>query len=170
MKLSSHDEYGLRCLLQVARQGVTGSATIPEISRREGISPAYVGKLMRILRQGGFVVSARGKTGGYTLALPPERIRVGDALTALGGRIYGDDFCRRHSGCAATCPHSTDCSIRSLWRSLQDAIDGVLRTMTIRDLFLPESQALTNFQSIDNVVEKRQSRIRARGTRAISRP
>ena len=94
MKLSSHEEYGLRCLLQVARHGATGSATIPEISHREGISPAYVGKLMRILRQGGFVTSARGKTGGYTLALPPEHIRVGDALAVLGGRIYGDDFCR----------------------------------------------------------------------------
>jgi Rrf2 family protein len=150
MKLSSHDEYGLRCLLQVARHG----ATIPEISRREGISEAYVGKLMRILRQGGFVTSARGKTGGYTLALPADRIRVGDALTVLGGRIYEDDFCSRHSGCEATCPHSTDCSIRSLWRSVQGAVDGVLRTTTIRDLLgsehrtvpvaLPESHTLTN--------------------------
>ena len=154
MKLSSHDEYGLRCLLQVARHGESGSATIPEISRREGISPAYVAKLMRILRQGGFVKSLRGKDGGYTLAVPAERIRVGDALTVLGGRLYQDDFCSRHSGCKATCPHSTDCSIRSLWLSLQGAIDGVLRTTTIHDLLdsehmavhvlLPESQALTN--------------------------
>jgi hypothetical protein len=42
--------------------------------------------------------------------------------------------------------------------------------MTIRDLFLPESQALTNFQPIDNVAAKRRSRIRANGPRAISRP
>lgn len=142
MKLSSHDEYGLRCLLQVARHG----ATIPEISRREGISEAYVGKLMRILRQGGFVIAARGKTGGYTLALPPEGIRVGDALAVLGGRIYEDDFCSRHSGCEASCPHSTDCSIRSLWRSVQGAVDGVLRATTLRDLLGSEleSRTLTN--------------------------
>jgi Rrf2 family protein len=154
MKLSSHDEYGLRCLLQVARHGASGNATIPEISRREGISEAYVGKLMRILRQGGFVKSVRGKAGGYTLALPPERIRVGDALALLGGRIYQDDFCRRHSGSEPTCAHSTECSIRCLWRSVQGAIDGVLRATTIRDLlgsepagvhvFLPQSQASTN--------------------------
>jgi Rrf2 family protein len=154
MKLSSHDEYGLRCLLQVARHGASGSATIPEISRREGISPAYVGKLMRILRQGGFVKSARGKAGGYTLAIPPERIRVSDALTLLGGRIYQDDFCRRHSGSEPTCAHSTECSIRSLWRSVQGAIDGVLGTTTIGDLlasdhgtlhiFVPQSQTLRN--------------------------
>ena len=134
MKLSSHEEYGLRCLLHVAHQGANGSATIPEISRHEGISTAYVGKLMRILRQGGFVKAARGKTGGYMLALSPERIYVGDALTILGGRIYEDDFCNRHSGTLTSCAHSTDCSIRSLWRAVQGAVDSILRKTTIRDL------------------------------------
>lgn len=134
MKLSSHEEYGLRCLLQVARHDAGGSATIPEISRNEGISMPYVAKLMRILRQGGFVRAARGKVGGYTLALPPDQICVGDALTILGGRMYEDDFCDRHSGTQHSCAHSTECSIRSLWRTVQGAVDGVLRATTLRDL------------------------------------
>jgi Rrf2 family iron-sulfur cluster assembly transcriptional regulator len=149
MKLSSHEEYGLRCLLRVAHQGANGTATIPEISRDEGISAAYVAKLMRILRQGGFVKAARGKTGGYTLALPPERIYVGDALTILGGRIYGDDFCNRHSGTLASCAHSTDCSIRSLWSAVQGAVDSILRKTTIRDLLHsdPDTVASSALQS-----------------------
>ncbi len=134
MKLTSHEEYGLRCLLQVARQGLDGNATIAEISRNEGISLPYVAKLMRMLRLGGLVKAARGKAGGYALALPPERICVGDALTILGGRMYGEDFCNRHSGTETSCAHSTDCSIRSLWRAVQVAVDGILRTTTIRDL------------------------------------
>jgi Rrf2 family protein len=134
MKLSSHEEYGLRCLLQVARQGTDGSATIPEISRKEGISEPYVAKLLRILRQGGFVRAVRGKVGGYTLARPPEGIHISDALATLGGRIYEDDFCDRHSGTQGNCVHSTSCSMRSLWRSVQEAVDSVLGTMTIRDL------------------------------------
>ncbi|MBV9084021.1 MAG: Rrf2 family transcriptional regulator, partial [Acidobacteriaceae bacterium] len=134
MKLSSHEEYGLRCLLQVARHGATGSATIPEISRNEGISTPYVAKLMRILRRGGLVKAARGKAGGYTLALAPERILVGDALAVLGGRMYESDFCDRHAGSQDNCTHSTDCSIRSLWRAVQDAVDSIVRTTTIRDL------------------------------------
>jgi Rrf2 family protein len=142
MKLSSHEEYGLRCLLRVAHQGPQGSATIPEISRYEGISMAYVGKLMRILRQGGFVKAARGKTGGYTLALPPERICVGDALTILGGRIYEDDFCNRHSGTLLSCSHSTDCSIRTLWHAVQGAVDAILRKTTLRDLLGADHDAL----------------------------
>ncbi len=141
MKLSSHEEYGLRCLLQVARQGTDGSATIPEISRKEGISVPYVAKLLRILRQGGFVRAVRGKVGGYTLALPPEVIHINDALAILGGRIYEDDFCNRHSGTQGNCVHSTSCSMRSLWRSVQDAVDSVLGAITIRDLLLPDEGA-----------------------------
>ena len=134
MKLTSHEEYGLRCLLQVARHGTNGSTTIPEISRSEGISTPYVAKLLRILRQGGFVKAARGKVGGYTLAVSPNQISVGDALAVLGGRIYEDDFCNHHSGIERSCAHSTDCSIRSLWRALQGALDSILRTTTIHDL------------------------------------
>jgi len=144
MKLSSHEEYGLRCLLHVAHQGATGSATIPDISHHEGISIAYVAKLMRILRQGGFVKAARGKTGGYTLAVPPERICVGDALTILGGRMYEEDFCNRHSGTLTNCAHSTDCSVRSLWRAVQGAIDSILRKTTIRDLLGADHHAVAN--------------------------
>ena len=32
-----------------------------------------------------------------------------------------------------------DCSIRSVWRLLQDAIDGVLGRMTLKDLLRNES-------------------------------
>ena len=136
MKLSAHEEYGLRCLLQVARLGGEGCATIPEISRNEGISAPYAAKLLRILRQGGFVTAARGKAGGYTLTIPAEQICVGDALIALGGRIYDEtSFCNRHTGVEpSSCTHSTDCSIRSLWRSLQEAIDDLLSATTLHDL------------------------------------
>ena len=144
MKLSSHEEYGLRCLLYVAHQSANGSATIPDISRHEGISVAYVAKLMRILRQGGFVKAVRGKAGGYTLALPPERICVGDALTILGGRMYEDDFCDRHSGTLTSCAHSTDCSVRSLWRAVQGAVDSILRKTTLRDLLHSDHDAVDN--------------------------
>jgi Rrf2 family protein len=149
MKLSSHEEYGLRCLLQVARQGIDGSATIPEISRKEGISEPYAAKLLRVLRQGGFVKAVRGKAGGYRLALPPEGIHIAEALAVLGGRIYEEDFCLRHSGTQRNCVHSTNCSMRSLWRSVQAAIDGVLGTMTINDLLTagPSAAVTSNLNS-----------------------
>ncbi len=138
MKLSSQEEFGLRCLLHLGRQGAGGSLTIPEISRAEGISEAYAAKLMRILRQAGFVTSARGQAGGYTLARQPSEINAGQALAALGGRFFESDFCERHSGMEQLCTHTVDCSIRSLWSTLQSAVDQVLARTTLQDLLGPE--------------------------------
>jgi DNA-binding IscR family transcriptional regulator len=38
MKLTSQEEYGLRCLLRVGARGDGASLTIPELARAEGIS------------------------------------------------------------------------------------------------------------------------------------
>ncbi|MCX6622660.1 MAG: Rrf2 family transcriptional regulator, partial [Acidobacteria bacterium] len=134
MKFTAHEEYGLRCLLQVARSD--SSATIAEVSQAEGISDAYAAKLLRLLRIGGFVTSARGMSGGYTLARQPEQIVVGDVLSVLGGRLFEDDFCERHAGSVRDCTHSVDCAVRSLWGRVQSSVDQVLSRTTLRDLLL----------------------------------
>ena len=140
MKLTNHEEYGLRCLLRLAEQGLGGNLTIPELSRTEGISEAYAGKLLRILRRGGFVKAARGKIGGYALARPAADIVVGDVMEALGGPFFEDGFCQTHTGQASTCVRSVDCSLRGLWRTVQAAVDGVLQKVTLERLLCDEPQ------------------------------
>jgi Rrf2 family protein len=143
MKLSAQEEYGLRCLLRLGAQGDGRSLTIPEISRAEGISPEYVAKLMRILRRGGLVTSARGATGGYTLSRRADQITSGEALSLLGGRLFESDFCERHAGAESLCNHSVDCSIRSLWQALQTAVDKVLTKTTLKDLLCTEPEMVS---------------------------
>lgn len=134
MKFSAQEEYGLRCLLQIGRQGDGGSLTIPEISKHEGLTQTHVAKLLMILRKEGFVKSTRGQAGGYTLARPAEQIFVGDVLAALGGKLYDEEFCGKHSGQLSICTHAVDCSVRSLWQVVQDAVDRVLDPLSLADL------------------------------------
>ncbi len=133
MKFSAQEEFGLRCLLQIARLGPGGSLTIPEIAKHEGMSPTHVAKLLMILRRDGFLVSTRGQQGGYALANPADRTYVGDVLASLGGKLYDDGFCERHNG-EEECRHHVDCSVRSLWQSIQSAVDGIVATLTLADL------------------------------------
>lgn len=140
MKLSSQEEYGLRCLLQMARHGNGGSLTIGELSRGEGISAPNVAKIMRILRRSGFVTSMRGQAGGYTLARPVDQITVGEALSALGGRLFDSTFCDRHAGSESSCTHLPDCSIRPVLRTLQDVMDQVLGKLTLKSLLCSERE------------------------------
>jgi len=83
---------------------------------------------------GGFIESARGQTGGYKLAHAPKDIIIGDVLSALGGKLYEDSFCSLHAGVENICTNSIDCSVRSLWTTIQNLLDGVLSKLTLKDL------------------------------------
>ncbi len=141
MKFSTQEEYGLRCLLRISKSDSPNGLTIPEIAELEHLSTSHVAKLLRLLRIGGFVESARGQMGGYKLARDPEKIVVGNVLAVLGGRLFESDFCSEHSGGANICTHSIDCSVRSLWRTIQALIDGVLSKTTLKDLMGNEQEA-----------------------------
>jgi len=134
MKFSSIEEYGLRCLLRIARANGSKGFTIPQISGAEGITEANVGKILRILRLGGFLESSRGQAGGYNLSKPAEQIYIKDVLNSLGGRLYDEEFCSVHTGAQQTCSNSVDCSLKSLWQMIQNAVDGALGKLTLKDL------------------------------------
>ncbi|HWR50701.1 MAG TPA: Rrf2 family transcriptional regulator [Bryobacteraceae bacterium] len=137
MKITAQEEYGIRCLMQLGRGREGASLTIAEISRAEGISKEYVAKLMRVLRKGSLVRSVRGQAGGYVLARPLDQIGVSEALSVLGGRLYDPQFCDHHS-LEGTCSQGGEgCSVRHLWRSVQDVVDQVLARMTLADLLKP---------------------------------
>ena len=140
MKLSAQEEYGLRCLLHLAKKGNGASLTIPEIGAAEGLSVPNVAKLMRIMRMGKLVQSVRGQAGGYTLSRPARDIRITEVMEVLGGRFFGPQFCGRHAGKQEVCCHHTDCSLRALWNSVQLVLQAVLGNTTLADLMLNEEE------------------------------
>lgn len=139
MKVSTQEEFGLRCLMQIARHGVGASLTIAQLSQLEGLSVANVAKIMRLLRRSRFVRSTRGQAGGYALAAPAGEIVVGDVLAALGPRLFDARFCERHAGSEDLCAHEGDCSIRPVLRQLQEAVDAVMGRLTLAELLRGET-------------------------------
>lgn len=142
MKLSAQEEYGLRCLLHMAKLEDGQSLSIPEISRAEGLSVPNVAKLMRLLRLGGFVESVRGQAGGYTLSRPADHMSVSEILSLLGGSFYNPHFCDRHAGLERNCAHNGDCSLRLLWSTVQKSLDAILTKTTLRDLLRNEEDMI----------------------------
>src|SRR5437867_75589 len=100
MKISSQEEYGLRCLLRLARAEQGGhSPTIPEIANGEGLSAPYVAKLLAVLRHGALIDSVRGRSGGYRLATAPADVTLGKILMVLGEPLFDEPgYCERHKG------------------------------------------------------------------------
>ncbi len=152
MKISAQEEYGLRCLLQIARSSDRESLSITEIAEAEGLSSPYAAKLLALLRQEGFIDSTRGRSGGYRLARPADQIRLGSVLSALGEQLYTEgDFCQKHAGTETegACVHSGSCNLRSLWQTLETWMRHTLDGLTLADLL----------QNHDNVAEMMRQRL-----------
>src|SRR5688572_19845136 len=120
MKISSQEEFGLRCLLRLARADDGLSMTIPEIATAEGLSVPYVAKILAVLRQSGLIESVRGRAGGYRLASAAGEISLGTVMVALGDPFFEEGYCEKHAGPARDghCVHDGDCTLRGLWHTL----------------------------------------------------
>ena len=74
MKITAQEEYGLRCLLQLARHASDPRpVTVGQVAASEGLSFAYAEKLLRVLSAAGLAESIRGSRGGYRLLQPLPR-------------------------------------------------------------------------------------------------
>lgn len=137
MKISALEEYGLRCLVQLAREGAgpgTG-VTVPtrEIAEREGLSPEYVSQILGTLRRAGLVGSVRGANGGYHLAHPAEKITVGRLFRLLDGPI-AEGVCETYTGNLDACTHVANCGVAPIWTELSRRIYGFLDQISLADI------------------------------------
>ena len=143
MKITAQEEYGLRCLLQLARAPHNQLVSVKEIAAKEGLSSAYVEKLLRILSKTGLVHSVRGVKGGYILNRPASTISMGEVVRALGTMETTDHICRSFTGNGETCVHFSNCGIRSAWLGLTTAIQTFL-DQTMLDSLLGDEYAVSH--------------------------
>jgi Rrf2 family protein len=133
MKVSAIEEYGLRCMVLLAKNN-GGPLTLPEISEKEGLSLSYSGKLLMLLKHADLVKSVRGRQGGYVLAKPAEEFVLKQIFDALGTPLYNPKHCERYTGDLANCIHTGDCTIRGMWKGFSRIFDGMLKKLTLADL------------------------------------
>jgi Rrf2 family iron-sulfur cluster assembly transcriptional regulator len=146
MKISAQEEYGLRCLLQLARADAMGeSLTLSQIARREGISVANAGKLMWILNKAGLVQSQRGTKGGYRLSRPASSIRLNEVISVMDETVA--THCKSYAGVLDSCVHTGDCGIRPVIQELHEIVNSALAEISL-------SQLLGSEANVDAVLHK----------------
>ena len=133
MKVSAQEEYGLRCLLQLAPLAADQYLTLAQIAEREGISVANAGKLMWILNKAGLVKSIRGTKGGYRLARPADAIHLSEIIMVLDDDVLAG-HCKSYTGVLDVCVHTNDCGIRSVIVNLHEIVQKALSEITLAQL------------------------------------
>lgn len=153
MKISAQEEYGLRCLLQLAHLPAGASLTLAQIAEREGISVANAGKLLWLLNKASLVQSTRGTKGGYQLARPATEIRLSEVIKVLDENEMAE-HCRSYTGVMSACVHTGDCGIRPVILSLHEVVQNALAHITLAQLIGTEAHvdaALHQIQSLNLV-------------------
>jgi Rrf2 family protein len=150
MKISAQEEYGLRCLLQLARADAQGeSLTLSQIAALEGISVANAGKLMWILNKAGLVQSQRGTKGGYRLARAAADIRLNEVISVLDDETVAT-HCKSYTGVLTSCVHTGDCGIRPVIVELHQIVDNALSDITLSQLLGTEANVDAVLHQIQN--------------------
>lgn len=135
MNVTAQEEYGVRCILQLASETSQQPLTAVEISRREGLSVPYASKLLHILRRAGLIESVRGIKGGFRLARPAAEITLADVMRALDSFLFEGNFCACFPGQKQQCVHyASSCSIRAVWHVMMGETRYLLSHTTLQEL------------------------------------
>ena len=147
MKVSAQEEYGLRCLLQLARLSEGEFLTLAQMADLEGISQANAGKVLWTLSKAGLVASGRGTKGGYRLARPAADIRLSEIISVHGEDVL-ESHCKTYSGLLDSCVHTGNCGIRPVIVGLHDIVRDALSVITLAELTGTEAKVESTLHQI----------------------
>jgi Rrf2 family protein len=133
MKVSAQEEYGLRCLLQLAQLEGEEYLTLGQLAEREGLSQANAGKVLWLLSKAGLVASIRGTKGGYRLARPAAEVRLSEVIKVLDDDVL-EGHCKSYPGVLDSCVHTGDCGIRSVIVGVHEIVERTLSGITLAQL------------------------------------
>lgn len=88
MLISQKSQYALKAVFELAWRNSDSPAKIHTIAEAQGIPARFLEVILNELRHAGFAESRRGKAGGYTLAVEPGSITVGDIIRCIQGPLH----------------------------------------------------------------------------------
>ncbi len=140
--LTAKGKYGLKALVYLAQQPLGELALVQDIADAANIPKKFLNAILGELRNGGLVISRKGKGGGYRLARSAELIKVGDIVRILEGLLAPIPCASltRFTPCD-DCDVAT-CEVRHMMTHVRNAIAEVLDRTTLARMRDDEGMAL----------------------------
>lgn len=131
MRLTNFSDYALRVLLYAAARR-DELITIEETAKVYGISKAHLMKVVNQLTRAGYLKAVRGRSGGLTLAMRPNKIRLGDVVRATEPDFAMVECFTPDNQCRIT----PRCRLRGVLKEALGAFLSTLDGYTLADLVL----------------------------------
>jgi Rrf2 family iron-sulfur cluster assembly transcriptional regulator len=123
-------EYGIQAVLYLAAREKGTLVSAEEISKVLKIPREFVSKILQSLRESGLILSSKGKSGGFTLAKDPSRVKLLDVVAAIDGLDMFDNCVLGFPECTPTHP----CPVHDTWGTLRTQAYDMLNSETIDKL------------------------------------
>jgi len=135
MMLSKKSIYGLKAIMNLARNPERGQALISDLAREERIPKKFLEAILLALKNGGLLSSRIGKGGGYSLLVPPRSLTIGKIIRILEGDLAPVPCisATNYSKCD-DCADEDSCGIRLVMADVHQAVSAILDTVTLADM------------------------------------
>lgn len=130
MQLCLFTDYALRVLVYAAARPDARCLTA-DVAGAFRISRHHVVKVVNELQHLGYLTTVRGRSGGFTLALPPARIRIGEVVRRTEPTLALVECFDRDTN---RCPLAGACGLNGILHEAFDAFLAVLDRYTLADL------------------------------------
>ena len=130
MKLTAFTDYSLRVLIYLAAQPGE-RATIAQIATSFDVSENHLTKVVHFLGKNGWLANVRGKGGGLELAMPPERVGLGQVVRHTEGAAVPAECFGEGGG---HCSIAGICRLSGVLGEAVKAFYAVLDKYTLADL------------------------------------
>lgn len=132
--LSKKTRYALRALTHLAENYGRGPVLICDISLKKNIPLKFLENILNELKKADFLVSKKGKGGGYFLKAPPKKISLAAVIRVINGPIallpcVSLNFYKKCDDC-----NEENCGLRRVMTITRDATLRILEKKTLADI------------------------------------
>lgn len=133
MKITYKGDYALKTILDLTLHYGNGVVAIHDLAKRLDIPVKFLEQILLDLKKGGFVASKRGKIGGYHLARPPAKIKLGEVVRFVDGPVE-PIACASLEAAYKGCRDAHRCLFKDIWLKVSKAITDIIDDVTFEDL------------------------------------
>ena len=128
---STKGRYALRVMIDLAKQNNDEYIPLKDIAERQEISKKYLEIIAKEMVQGGLIIGASGKHGGYKLIRPATDYNVGEILEIMEG-TFAPVACLEKN--AEHCPKAENCKTLPMWKEFYEVEKNYFYSKKLTDL------------------------------------
>lgn len=129
MKINTKKRYGLRTMVEIARESNGNGIFQKEVASRQNLPVKYLDRIISSLKVANLIANVHGKKSGYILTRPASQITILDIYHAFEPEICVVDCLTNYK-----CNRESSCSARLFWEGLNNVVMEYFKSTTLENL------------------------------------